>query len=498
MKVMKKVAATLLGVTMAFSLGSCGLLGGGKEDSSKDWNNSGPNGPGSTTVTGEGAKYIEGIADAILEANTISMNVSFDVSFSEVDKTYGKEVTDEYTSDSYIDSWNDSVDGSANGNVTITAAKAGETYSLSMTGNVSYNSVYYDYDYEAGNYDEQVKITEQENIALDIRIIGDMGYMLNPEDNKWYKAPIDWEDLMYDMALADTPVNSVLGMIYTILAEGDLTEVANLLGPIFEQTLMLDIQNHKYEFEWDIAEDYNAVVGYLTDLDYTQTLTAFLNSILKEEDTSVEEILGEIAAKGTMTVQELYNELNKALVEETGKDINGLKDELIAKIDLNQFKDMMEQETFEEIQQSVAMIAEMKVEEMLADFMPLTLNDLVTMMYADEELSSPITLEMMKDEVLAMLNSMTLADALGEEYFEALNELKALNLDELEENLCIQFNGYKISNVSYDMDMDFDYENEETSMAVDSSVSVAINLSQETTSIVAPEGAIEMPNEDEM
>jgi hypothetical protein len=97
-----------------------------------------------------------------------------------------------------------------------------------------------------------------------------------------------------------------------------------------------------------------------------------------------------------------------------------------------------------------------------------------------------------------MLGSMTLADMLGEDYFEALEQVQNLELDELEENLSIQFNGYKISNLAYSADVDFAYEDDETQLAVDTCVSLTLNLSQETTSIVAPEGAIEMPNEDEM
>lgn len=495
MKFMKKVAATALGLTMAFSFGSCGLLGSDKDDSSKDWNSE-PNTPGSSVVTGEGAKYMEGIVNAVREANTISAKLDFEFSQETVDKTYGKEIYDEYWDETYLDDWNDTQSTQASGSVTVTAAKAGETYSLSITGNVSYTNVYYDYDYESDNYETQIQITDEQTMPLELRLVGDYAYM--QQGGQWFKTLIDWEDVEMSLGLYDTPAVAILSEIYTMLMEGDLTEVYNLLGPIFEQTLMLDIHNQKYEFELDIAELFNTAIEYLTTLDYTQTALTYFNGILAEADTSVEKILGEIAAKGTMTVKEIYDEFNKILKAETGKDINGLKDEIIAKIDLNQFKDYVDTETFLQLQQTLEQVSKIKIEELLTPYMSLTINDLITMLYAEDDLSSSITLDMMKDQILAMLGSMTLADMLGEDYFEALEQVQNLELDELEENLSIQFNGYKISNLAYSADVDFAYEDDETQLAVDMYVDLTLNLSQETTSIVAPEGAIEMPNEDEM
>ena len=474
MKIMKKVAATLLGLSMALSFGSCGLLGGDKKDDSNSWNPSNPEIPGSTVVAGEGAKYLEGIVQSVRDAQTISVSTQFDINFETVDKAYG---VDPY------DDWDDSESVTGNGNMTITATKAGDKYNLSVSGHVFAQNTYFD------GYSQETNVTD---MPVEFRVVGDMAYMINPEDNKWYKTPIDWDNIMYDLALVGTPAETVLGTIYNTLMKEDLSAVYDLLGPIFEQTLLLDIQNQKYEFELSVADDIMEVLNYITTLDYSQTVLAFLNSILAQEDTSVEEILDEIATVGTMTLQELYDEFNKALVEKTGKDINGLKNELLAKIDLDQFKDYIDQETFTEIEQSLTMISQMKVEEMFADFMPYTINDLITMMYAEDDLSNPITLEMFADELLNTFNTMTLEQALGEDYFDAINELKTLSVNELKQNLSIQFNNYKITNLSYGQGIDFSYNGSEMSIVMDADVSVAINLSSSATSIVAPEGALDM------
>ena len=135
MKLFKKVATTVLSLAMAFSFGSCDLLKGigGKNDPA---DSSTP--PSSSEVTGEGAKYMEGIVNSVREANTISATISFAYSYEEEDKTFGKEVYDPYFEEIVLDDWNDTCKQSANGEVTLTIAKAGEAYSLQMEGTVSY------------------------------------------------------------------------------------------------------------------------------------------------------------------------------------------------------------------------------------------------------------------------------------------------------------------------------------------------------------------------
>ena len=489
MKLMKKVTATMLGLTMALSFGACG---GGKKDDSNDWNPSNPNTPNgpSAGLTGEGAKYMEGLVKAVREANTISVSTQFNMKFNTVDKTFGQQVYDEYLEDYVLDDYNDTQSTTANGNVTITIAKAGETYSLSMTGNVQASNTYY--------VDSTNQTTDNTDMPLDIRIVGDYAYM--QQEGQWFKSPIDWEDVEMSLGLYDTPAVAILSEAYTMLMEGDLTEVYNLLGPIFEHTLMLDIQNQKYNFELDAAEAITSAIEYITTLDYNQTILAYLNSILVEAgaETTLEEILRDVATKGTMTVQELYNALNEALVEETGKNINGIKSELLAQIDINEFKGYVDEETFAQISQMYTMLSELNIETELAPYMSLTINDLVTMLMADEESEEPveITLGMLVEQVISMMDSMTLKDMLGEDYFEGLNEIKTLTLNELKQSVSIQFNGYKISSANYSQGVDFSFNGSEMSLVMDTDATVSISLSNQTTTIEAPEGAIDMPTDE--
>lgn len=510
MKLVKKVAATLLGLTMAFSFGACDFLGiGGKTDSSDSngWENSSPD--GNDGATGEGAKYMEGLVNSIREANTLTVNVEFNYAYEEVDKTFGTSIYDEEYGDYVHDDWNDSEETYASGDITVVIAKVGEAYSLSLEGTVSYSDVYYDYDYETENYEEQIKITEEDTKTVKSSIIGDTAYIYNAEENQWYKTPIDWAQIEVGRPVgAPTAANTVmtaLAELYATLMEGDLTEVYNVLGPIFEQTLMIDIQNQKYEFELSVAEDINAAINYLTNLDYNQTVLSYLNSVLTEvgAETTVEEMLRNVAPKGTMTVQELYTQLNAALVEETGKDINGIKNELIEKLDINQFKDYADEETFAQISQMYTMISELNVETELAPYMSLTLNDLITMMFASQEEGAEpveVTLGMLVEEMISMLDSVTLENALGDmtdgEYFYALETLQNLDLNELSESVAIQFNGYKVSKVDYDCSIDFTYEDDTIRQVGDVSAKLSIVLSSETTTLTAPEGAIELPSDD--
>ena len=502
MKLFKKVATTVLSLAMAFSFGSCDLLNGigGKKDPADSST------PSSSEVTGEGAKYMEGIVNSVREANTISATISFAYSYEEEDKTFGKEVYDPYFEETVLDDWNDTCKQSANGEVTLTIAKAGEAYSLQMEGTVSYYDMSYDYDYESGNYEEQVQIVDEATVPLNIRIIGENAYMVNPEDNQWYKTVIELEqDADESMGGVKNTVLSVIGELYATLMDGDLTEVYNLLGPIFEQTLMIDIHNQKYEFSLDVAEYYNAAVQYLTELDYTQTVSAYINSLLVEAgaETTLAEILNSVAAKGTMTIKEVYDQLNAVLKEETGKDINGIKNEIVAKIDLNQFKGSLDDASFAELQQIYQMISDFNIETELAPYMSMTINDVVTMIYgADSESETPaaITLGMFTEQILAMCDNTTLESALTDmtdgEYFAALEQVQNFNLDELEETVTIQFNGYKITGLSYSADVDFEYADDTISQTADVSADVSLTLSKETTTITAPEGAIEMPDDE--
>ena len=69
MKLFKKVATTVLSLAMAFSFGSCDLLKGigGKKDPA---DSSTP--PSSSEVTGEGAKYMEGIVNCFVNKNVFT------------------------------------------------------------------------------------------------------------------------------------------------------------------------------------------------------------------------------------------------------------------------------------------------------------------------------------------------------------------------------------------------------------------------------------------
>ena len=85
---------------------------------------------------------------------------------------------------------------------------------------------------------------------------------------------------------------------YNFLMTGDLSEVYQHFGPVFEQHIV--VQNNAYNFELNLVDDAKATIDYFTNLNYAQTLETYINSILVElgAETTIVEILDKIAAYG--------------------------------------------------------------------------------------------------------------------------------------------------------------------------------------------------------
>ncbi|MBQ8428538.1 MAG: hypothetical protein IJX30_00350 [Clostridia bacterium] len=475
MKLVKKVAATLLGLTMAFSFGACDFLGiGGKTDSSDSngWENSSPD--GNDGATGEGVKYLDGIVKSLKEANTLTINVDVvnDVNYVESDGNYAD---------------------CTNADITLQLAKVNDSY------NVYFNALV-----------ENVYGEETYTDTVEAYIISDAIYVLEDgeeEGSGWTKQAFNWETALglndveagtEGAPAATTMIQQMLGQ----LATGDTTALYNALGVIFEQTVLIDIKNQTYNFELDLANPINAGIEYLNNLDLTQSVTAYVDGILENvnADVTVKDILEEVATSGTVTVQNIYNTLNTAIQENANMDIDGLKNEVLNKLDLSMYETMIDAETFAEISQMITTLKETKVSELLADYMAVTVDDLLAMYMGEGA-----TTETLAAQIEAMLTDMTIGNVLdmicaemGENYDyetdtyipytfqDVLAAINGLDLRTLKEDVGVQFNGYGVKKVTYGFEMDATYTAAYYTQTIKNSQLVTIVASDEITSLIAP------------
>lgn len=470
MKLFKKVATTVLSLAMAFSFGSCDLFNGigGKKDPADSST------PSSSEVTGEGAKYMEGIIKSLKEANTLTINVDAvsDTTYVETDHNF----TDK-----------------TNADITLQLAKVENTYNVYF--NASVETIHHEYT----NTD-----------TVEAYIISDAIYVLEDgeEDGSgWTKQAFDWETALglndaeagtEGAPTATTMIEQMLGQ----LAAGDTTALYNALGVIFEQAVLIDIKNQTYNFELDLAAPINAGIEYLNDLDLAQSVTAYVDGILASVNAgvTVKDILEEVATAGTVTVQDIYNALNAAIQENANMDIDGLKNEVLNQLDLSMYETMMDEESFAQISQMITMLKETKVSELLADYMAVTVDDLIAMYMGEGA-----TAEALAAQVEAMLSEMTVGNVLdmisagmGENYDyetdtyipytfqDVLAAINSLDLRTLKEGVSVQFNGYGVKGLTYNFDMDASYINGDYAQTIKNSQVVTIVASDEITSLTAP------------
>ena len=454
MKLFKKVTAALLGLTMSFSLFACG--GGDNTSSSSKGGSEGGLIGGGNLEDGDGAKYLEGAIDAFMEANTIT--VEFDL-VSQVSDT------ESFTADVEIDA-------------TYVLAKTENGYNMSFKG------VF-----------KETEDGESSEDPAEVYIVDGWVYEYDDYEEAWQK---------YSLADSMPEGFDMISEIYNMLTseDADLSQVYELLGPILEEFCY--IENDAYNFELDLKDEVNAAIDYIANLDYSQTLEAYLNSVLDElgADTTVKDILDEVATYGSYTVGEAYADLNDLLEKEIDMDVNGLKNELVKELkalDLSMVEDYVPAEYLEELSAMITMVEGMDIDALVADFAEISVDDLVSMMlggaaggpatYSEEQSA----LKALVNSVYQMLSTTSLEDMFTlmgmREFTEIAEELGHASISDLSESLSIKFNGYKISSVSYDAKIGCDYNNSPRKAGAAATVSCNVSLSSAVTEIKVPEGA---------
>lgn len=461
MKTFKKVAAMLLGLTMSVSLFACG---GDNGDSSS----AGGGGflPEGNLQEGDGAKYLEGALDAFKEANTITIDFSLNANVSGIPNATGT---------------NPSAAQQASIEATYVLAKTDNGYNMSFEGvmkSTEDGEVYEDpakfyiVDGWLYEYDRYEEVWEKENIA-------------DAMDEEGFAAISE----IYNMLLSE---------------DADFSEVYEILGPVLEEFLY--IENNEYKFALDMKDEVNAAIDYIANLDYNQTVEAYLNSVLADlgSDKTVKGILDEVATYGAYTVGEAYADLNEILVQETGKNVNGLKADLVAEleaIDTSLFEEYLSAEEIQQFNAIVAQIKGMDIDALVKPYEAITVDQIVTMLVGSQQdgpapySEETLTLKAMTDLVYQMVSSTTLEQALYSMGMKDLMDISEdcayLTISDLSENLSVKFNGFKFSSLEYSAKVGGSYVTDEENISASANYSCKASFSKEKTTISAPENAVQ-------
>jgi hypothetical protein len=242
-------------------------------------------------------------------------------------------------------------------------------------------------------------------------------------------------------------------------------------------------------------------------MDWTQTVETYINNVLKENgsDKTVKGTLDEIAAYGAKTVGEIYKDFNESLKKETGKDLNGLKNEAISKLknlDFDALGEYIPAETLAEILDIINQIEAFDIDEMINPYEKMTIDELLSssmgggmMPYAAAPEAS--ALKSITDMIYQSLSTMTLQQALYSmdmnEIMDFAKEAKYISVSDLSEKLSIKFNGYKFSSMNFEAKVGGGYNNTNDNVAISkivatlsANVSCKVNFSSETTTITPP------------
>lgn len=474
MNFFKKAAAIVLGLTMSVSLFACG---GENDDSSSK-----PNGgtfPESNLQEGEGAKYLEGAVEAFKEAETVTIEFKYDMDCSTTTKS-------PYMADEETETTNMEISAK------YVLAKTDNGYNMSMEGKAT--------DPDDGEVEE-----------AKVYIIDGYVYEYNEYDKVWTKEA--WDSAIEYDAEAWTMLSEIYNAITA--EDADLTAVYEALGPVLEQFAY--IENNTYNFELDVKDEAIEALDYLANLDYTQTVEAYLNGVLEDcgSDKTVKGILDEVASYGSYTVGEAYADLNEILVEETGKNVNGLKNELVAKVealDTSLFEEYLSAEDIEAFNAIVTQIKDADVDALVKSYADVTMDDLVVMLFAAQngnvELytaapAETITLKTITDMIYSGVQTMTLQEVVYSmgirEIMDVSKQAKYVTVSDLSEKLAVKFNGYKFSSLAYEAKVGGSYDNSaDTAATVKNSANLSVScgykieFSKTKTTITAPEGAVDV------
>ena len=467
MKKFQKVTAMLLGLTMSVSLFACGGEGSDSSSKGKEPDNIlGVELPGNLEE-GEGKQYLDGAVQAFKAANTITIEYTMAYTYSE-------------TESSPLMAEAETESSSMNTTFKITLAKAQNGYNLAIDSNT-------------------VAIEDGETFGepMKISIIDGYVYNYDADEDVWDKWA--WEDLgSTDGETTSSYVyDAVTAFLTGELNDVDFSPIYDILGPVVEALAF--IENGEYKFNLDMKADVTTALQTLANMDWTQTVETYINNVLKENgsDKTVKSILDEIGSYGVKTVGEVYKEFNETLKKETGKDLNGLKNELVSKLKNIDFTALEGYIPADELAEALAIINQIEAtnfDEEIKPYEEMTIDELIPLITGS---SAPNTLKSITDMAYESLKTIPLQQALYsmgmQEIMDFAKEAKYITINDLSENLSIKFNGYKFSSLNFSAKVGGKYDNSsnvaaivKTIINVTGEMSCKVNFSNQTTTLTPP------------
>ena len=457
MRKFQKVTAMLLGLTMSASLFACGG-NSGSDSSSKEPNTIlGVELPGNLEE-GEGAQYLDGAVQAFKAANTVTIEYTVSYTHSITEKS-------PYIAEAETENFDLDVTFKA------TLAKTNTGYNLAIEGNAVRS--------EDG---------ESFNDPLKFYLVDGAAYTYDIETQTWDTEDItDFEEYEEFMQIYNTLMSD----------EADFSAIYDILGPVVEAFAF--IENNEYKFNLDMKQDVTTALQTLANTDWTQTVETYINNALKEygSQETVKSILDKIGAYGAKTVGEVYQEFNAILVQETGKDANGLKNELISKIkniDFDMLGEYLPEETIAEALATINQIEAMSIDELIKPYNAMTIDEILPLLTETPTISP---LQTLTDTIYISLQTMPLQEALYsmgmEEIMDFAKEAKYITINDLSENLSVKFQGFKFSSMNFQAKVGGKYDNTSDAAAtvkivanVAGEVSCKVNFSSEKTTLTPP------------
>ena len=127
----------------------------------------------------------------------------------------------------------------------------------------------------------------------------------------------------------------------------------------------------------DAKPIFDEVIGFVAAIDPNASAASFINSVLAlvDEELTVEAILDDAGQYGAVTVGEIYTALAQAIYEETGMTVQQIKDAIFADEQITSLLVAYEIIPAEQLEE----IAAMNVDEMVAAYAEMTIDDIVYM-----------------------------------------------------------------------------------------------------------------------
>ena len=428
-----------------------------------------------------GRKYVDGAIEAVQNAATIELDIDANVAYSFTDKQDGVQPTEEGANKSM--SLTADVDGA------FKAVKTEKGYDMGV-------ELAFKYDFSQGVVESTSTIPS--DISIRAYLIDGYGYLFSPEYQAWVKTSLPFEltstyddlTLILDAYLGDVAEG------FANVSEADFAVMKNLIGKVFDG--VCKVEDNALKFETDLKTPLNEMLDEQKNLDLTMTFKDYFNKILKDNgvDLTLDQILDEIATKGSLTIGEGYKAINDWFKEATGKGVNELKNALLTQEDiayvLNKFSDYID----------LTAIKELNIDDLIKPYEDITLDEMIVMMTMAESEESvaptmsalPIPdLSQMQTSPLAeliksikpMLNT-TLADlGLGE--YVALAQ--GITIDELKQSVKVGFNNFKLQSFNYALNADFVADLPFAKIDVDADATVALKVSETASAITLPDDA---------